>query len=144
MKRIIIIIITLVLMCSNTLFAKIKGKMESSAIQANPNNQDNLAIIIKAVESGDHKMTKLMLQVGVTPNVADKHGTTLLMAAAYLGHVDILILLLENGANPDIRDDGGNTVIAYALENKKNRKRIFEILSKYTDKVKIITGNENE
>jgi ankyrin repeat protein len=58
-----------------------------------------------------------MLDRGVSPNLRDRNGRTLLMLAAENGHRDTVRLLLERGADPNARSALGET----ALELAKRR-----------------------
>jgi ankyrin repeat protein len=50
-----------------------------------------------------------MIQHGLPANLADAKGNSLLMLAAYQGHLETVRMLLENGAEVDRRNDRGQT-----------------------------------
>lgn len=52
---------------------------------------------------------EILLQRGANPNLQDKDGRTVLMAAVAGGQVQIANLLLEYGADPDIQDVYGRS-----------------------------------
>ena len=61
---------------------------------------------------------RLLLDLGLDPNAANKDGRTPLMAAAHKGRNDVIQLLVERGAKIDARDKGsrdtGNAASAIA------------------------------
>lgn len=55
------------------------------------------------------------LDAGVPPNLTNDHGDTLVMLAAYHGHLDTVRVLLERGADPNRANDKGQTPVAGAV-----------------------------
>ncbi len=55
------------------------------------------------------------LDAGVNVNLTNQNGDTLLMLAAYHGHVETVRALLERGGDPDRANDRGQTPLAGAV-----------------------------
>ncbi|KAG8628047.1 hypothetical protein KVT40_003920 [Elsinoe batatas] len=55
------------------------------------------------------------LDAGIPLNLTNSKGDTLLMLAAYHGHVDTTRLLLEKGADPNVLNDRGQSILAGAV-----------------------------
>ena len=55
------------------------------------------------------------VDAGVSPNLANQRGDTLVMLAAYHGHADAVRALLERGADADRPNDRGQTPLAGAV-----------------------------
>ncbi len=66
-------------------------------------------LAIDAARDNDHELLRPMLLAGLPVNLQDAKGNTLLMLAAYHGHVETVRLLLEHGADPDRRNDRNQT-----------------------------------
>ncbi|OYT69279.1 MAG: hypothetical protein CFK49_07970 [Armatimonadetes bacterium JP3_11] len=60
---------------------------------------------------GRTRVLKAMLDRGVSPNLRDRNGRTLLMLAAENGHRETVKLLLERGADPKTRSALGDTAL---------------------------------
>src|ERR1700760_1596334 len=45
------------------------------------------------------------ISVGISPNLSNSKGDTLLMLASYHGHVETVSMLLEKGADPNALND---------------------------------------
>ncbi len=58
--------------------------------------------LAEAVEFGDLEAVRRLLAAGVSPDANDRHGRSLLWAAAAGGHLDIAMALLASGADPKI------------------------------------------
>jgi ankyrin repeat protein len=52
---------------------------------------------------------------GVSPNLSNDKGDTLVMLAAYHGHADLVTALLARGADPGRANDRGQTPLAGAV-----------------------------
>lgn len=57
---------------------------------------------------------KKLLENGADPNARDAEGRTALIAAAYMGHSEIVSVLLEYGADINHQDSDGRTALSVA------------------------------
>lgn len=64
--------------------------------------------------SGDVAALEHAMGLGVSPNLRNEKGDTLLMLATYYGHVDAVRALLDKGADPNLANDKGQTPLAGA------------------------------
>jgi len=69
-----------------------------------------------SVASGNEKITRLLLDSGIRPDVRDKSGNTPLIWAAMNGSENLVLELLESGANPNIQNFKGETALFVAVE----------------------------
>jgi ankyrin repeat protein len=60
------------------------------------------------------------IDAGVSPNLANQRGDSLVMLAAYHGHADAVRALLERGADPNRPNDRGQTPLAGAVFKGEN------------------------
>jgi uncharacterized protein len=65
--------------------------------------------------TGDAGALSAYLDGGVPANLANEHGDTLLMLAAYHGHEGVVRALLARGADPGQANDKGQTPLAGAV-----------------------------
>jgi ankyrin repeat protein len=71
--------------------------------------------IFYAAYDGNFEAIKIYLDNGMSPNIQNENGKTLLHVACADGYSGLLELLLEYGANPNIEDNEGDTPINYAV-----------------------------
>ena len=69
-----------------------------------------------AARYGLVETARVLLDLGVDPDVKAKDGATALLRAARLGYRDVYELLLERGAAPEIADRKGDTPTALAVK----------------------------
>ncbi len=75
-----------------------------------------------AAQRGDVTAVATLLGRGADPNeTGDDDGTTALIAAAFLGHVDVVRLLVERGAEIDRPNAHGSRALGAAARNAKGR-----------------------
>lgn len=65
--------------------------------------------VFQLARTGDAPSLVRLLQRGLPPNMSNHKGDTLLMLAAYHGHIDATRALLEAGAEPDRYNDMAQT-----------------------------------
>src|SRR5262245_36044696 len=71
--------------------------------------------LIKAINTGDEKKARILLEHGADPNARDGM-TPVIETAAYLGREKIVLMLLARGADCRAADqDGSNALHAAAL-----------------------------
>lgn len=81
---------------------------------------------------GRTRVLQAMLDRGVSPNLRDRNGRTLLMLAAENGHHDTVRMLLERGADPNARSALGET--ALELAQRRNDAETVRLLQRYAKK----------
>lgn len=82
--------------------------------------------IFDDVRNGDSYMVEQFISQGGDVNLQTSSGYSLLMLAAYGGHVEICEMLLDNGADSNFKDLGGNSVLMGAAF--KGYSRIVRLL----------------
>ncbi|MGZ0783821.1 ankyrin repeat domain-containing protein [Pseudomonas saponiphila] len=70
--------------------------------------------VFNVARQGDAQMLDKLAASGLPVNLRNHKGDTLLMLAAYYGHVDAVQVLLKHKADPEIRNDNGQSPIAGA------------------------------
>ena len=73
--------------------------------------------LLMAVNLGNAKIVKVLLDNGADPEIKGVFGATPLIRAVIEEHYDVLALLLEYGVLLDRRDDSGNTALMHAVED---------------------------
>ncbi|MFI6166542.1 ankyrin repeat domain-containing protein [Nocardia sp. NPDC051052] len=69
---------------------------------------------------GDAASLASYVDAGVSPDLANDSGDTLLMLAAYHGHRDAVAALLDRDADPNRANDKGQTPLAGAVFKGEN------------------------
>ncbi len=82
---------------------------------------------LSAVQAGDVKTAKRLLEQGADPNL-DQEGFVALVAAADAGHEDMVALLLARGARVDQRDFDHRTALSAA--QARGHTEIVKMLKK--------------
>jgi len=91
-------------------------------------SQSSYEKMLRAVEEGDFKEVKLLLDRGMDPNTTDSKGNSILMIAARKGAAEIVSLLVARRANVAQRSPVGDTALLMASLNGDLRV-IRELLS---------------
>lgn len=65
--------------------------------------------------TGDTAQLIAYVEAGVSPNLSNQTGDSLVMLAAYHGHAETVRALLARGAEPDRPNDRGQTPLAGAV-----------------------------
>jgi ankyrin repeat protein len=102
-------------------------------------NEDGATPFLRAAQSGDVTLMKLLLGRGADPKIATTNGTTALMVAAGIGWVegvtyewspkdnlDAVRLLLDLGVDPNVADGDGRTALHGA--GHKGRSAVVQVL----------------
>jgi ankyrin repeat protein len=71
--------------------------------------------IFDLAREGQAERLAAYLDAGLTPNLTNDKGDTLLILAAYRGHAETVKTLLEHGAVVDSANDRGQTALAAAV-----------------------------
>lgn len=66
------------------------------------------------VRGGDAATLARLLAMGLVPNLRDGKGDSLLMLAAYHGHVDAVRVLMQHGADATLANDRGQSPLGAA------------------------------
>lgn len=76
---------------------------------------DLAAKLFDYARTGDDPSLREYLFAGIPPNLTNHAGDTLLMLAAYHGHVSTVKLLLDKGADTNVVNDRGQSIVAGAV-----------------------------
>lgn len=79
-----------------------------------------------AARQGDTAVFAQALPAGLSANLTNDKGDSLIMLAAYHGHAELVGLLLSHGANPNALNDRGQSPLAGAVF--KNEAGVIEAL----------------
>jgi ankyrin repeat protein len=71
--------------------------------------------VFDLARSGNALMLRRLLEHGVPADLRNQNGDTLIMLAAYHGHLDVVRVLLDHHANPELANDRGQTPLAGAV-----------------------------
>ncbi|MCE1177866.1 MAG: ankyrin repeat domain-containing protein [Micrococcales bacterium] len=72
-------------------------------------------VCFELARTGDAERLPLYVDHGLPVNLTDGDGNTILMLAAYHGHVDLVRALVERGADVDRLNDRGQSPLAGAF-----------------------------
>ncbi|TQF74789.1 ankyrin repeat domain-containing protein [Rhodococcus spelaei] len=80
-----------------------------------PQLQEIAQRVFDAARSGEASTLAAYLDAGVPVNLTNGTGDTLVMLAAYHGHVEAVQLLIDRGADVDRLNDRGQSPVAGAI-----------------------------
>ena len=102
--------------------------------------EDGATAFLRAAQSGDIKLMKVLIEHGADPNIATAHGVTALSVASGIGWVDgvtfewspdenaeAVKLCLDLGVDPNATDDEGRTALHGAAH--KGRVKVIQMLA---------------
>jgi uncharacterized protein len=70
--------------------------------------------VFQCARDGDITRLAPLMDQGLSPNLRNEHGDSLLMLAVYHGHAPAVRMLLQHGADPDLANDRQQTPLAGA------------------------------
>jgi len=79
-------------------------------------------------DRGHPEVVRFLLEKGANPNIKDYMGLTLLMQAAWNGHLNIVKLLVENKADIHMQGAGGWTALYFAALSDREHPEIVRFL----------------
>lgn len=82
--------------------------------------------LFRAVENGDAKKIKLLLEAGANPNAFDNDSDNVLTNAALFASADCMKLLLENKANPNLKNKFGETPMMLCVNDLDKMKLLLQ------------------
>ena len=88
--------------------------------------KDEIDGVFFAAYDGEIETIEKLLADGISPNIQNEDGKSLLHVACDDGYFGLLELLLQNGADPNIEDKDGDTPFDYAVF--RNHKEFQEML----------------
>lgn len=91
------------------------SKPSPSATQLPPEALDLATKLFDFARTGQTAYLSQYLSAGIPVNLTNHKGDTLLMLAAYHGHLDTARMLVEKGADLDILNDRGQSIVAGAV-----------------------------
>ena len=68
--------------------------------------------VFDLARAGDSETFGALLGKGLPPNLRNHRGDSLLMLAAYHGHLETVRVLLQHRSDPDLRNSNGQTPLA--------------------------------
>ncbi|MCR4326533.1 MAG: ankyrin repeat domain-containing protein, partial [Candidatus Roizmanbacteria bacterium] len=89
-------------------------------------NENEIDVVFFAAYNGEIETIEKFLANGISPNIQNEGGKSLLHVACDDGYFGLLELLLQNGADPNIEDKDGDTPFDYAVF--RNHKEFQEML----------------
>ena len=110
-------------------------QLDQSRIQAmlrqHPEYLQSPGALTAAAKLDRPEVIRLLLDLGVSPNVRDRSGQTALHTAAYSGSLAAAKLLVERGAEIDpVDEQHGGTPLWFAMWGKQTR--LIELLGRYS------------
>jgi len=81
-------------------------------------NSDAGTALMAAVFKNDIEITKMLLNMGADPNIADPNATSALHYATRFTNKEIIKLLVAYGADLNLKDSKGFSALDYALQGK--------------------------
>jgi ankyrin repeat protein len=94
-----------------------------------------MSMLILAVQHGDVKIVKLLVDHKAEINFRDAFKTTALMYAANKGNKPIVEILIAGKADVNAKDDQGNSVLSAAKESKN--EQVIRLIEKLSKKLKL-------
>lgn len=82
---------------------------------ADPELVEFATMLFGLARAGSTERLAAYIDAGVAPDLANDHGDSLVMLAAYHGHAETVQALLARGADPDKANDRGQTPLAGAV-----------------------------
>lgn len=79
-----------------------------------------------AAESGKHEAVQILLDHGVSPDLSNFHGQSLLHRAIWREDCKLVDILIRNEANVDLRDRNGRTPLLANAGLKKERGKMHD------------------
>ena len=101
--------------------ALVKFKVELNTIEA----KNGVPPLHMAVQAGNYKLIRYLIEEGADPNFFSKDDTTALMNAAKYGHIKLMAWLIRNGALLRIKDKMGRNVLHHAAMWGQTRSALF-------------------
>jgi uncharacterized protein len=91
--------------------------MRESRVVADPGDDviELATRLFDMARTGDGDRLAAYVDAGISPNLANQRGDSLVMLAAYHGHAETVRALLERGADADQPNDRGQTPLAGAV-----------------------------
>lgn len=89
--------------------------MADSQAPYGPETAEQTSAVFDMARSGDTARLAAYVDAGVPVDLADDKGDSLLMLAAYHGHVSAVRMLLEHGADPNVLNGRGQSPLAGAV-----------------------------
>lgn len=99
---------------------------DSASQEPDPELLELWARVFEFARQGRTETLIAYVDAGLSPNLTNDKGDTLVMSASYYGHADTVRALLERGADPNRLNDRGQSPIAGAVF--KNEPEVVKAL----------------